>query len=157
MTSIPAEEALRMLGVDALEFPEKRKTKDICICGHPESRHYFDETVSLCKPTVMECPCARFKAVIRAEDTRLFQYKTQGPGTEHALTKGLIRSAQKKKTVEWVEDVYKCALCGVLEDIQIYPIAGSEETGYRVARDPKVENNMGRKNALLCPACVETL
>lgn len=157
MASMSANDALGMLGIQIEDFPEKKTTKEVCICGHPEARHYINGDMSLCKPTVMDCSCAQYRGVIRAEDTRYFQYKTNGPGVDHALSKGLKQSAKKNRTVEWLEDAYKCALCEKQETLQIYPISGSEKIGFHIATDPKVDYDMGRRNALLCEGCVETL
>lgn len=152
---IPGEEALAQLGLSVDDFEEKRETSyDVCSCGHGKNRHYIDGDVSTCKPSALDCQCGKYFPVLKAQDTRLFQYKSTGPGAEHALSKGIRQSALKEKAIEWFEDVFKCAYCGTTENITIYPISGSEANGWRISRY-EVDFDLGRRNGFLCLSCAE--
>lgn len=152
----PADEALADLGLTTKDFKEifEDGKSEICACGHAKSRHYIDGDVSTCKPSALECQCGKYHPVLKAQDTRLFQYKTTGSGAEHALSKGIRQSAHKKKSVEWLDGALKCAFCGTTENITIHPISGSESNGWRVSVYD-VDFDMGRRNGFLCATCVE--
>lgn len=153
-----AEEALRMLGLSTEDFAEiKEASREICVCGHPKTRHYFGNEAVLCKPSKLECACGSYTAIIEAEDTRIFQAKTTGPRHEHALSKGIRFSAVKNKTIKWIDENYHCVLCQTKETLSIYAISGSPERGYRIAKDVHENPDIGRRNAMLCEACAETM
>jgi len=119
----------------------------ICICGHGVSRHTVTNGAVYCKPTRMECPCKKVRAVIEAEDTRPFLRRTGGAGAMHALSLGLVGLAQKGRSARWVVDLV-CDRCGK-EDSNVVPAAVTSNgvgvsypTGYDV---------------LLCPGCREAV
>lgn len=91
----------------------KRRSRDtrICACGHRMSAHTIVGGASFCRPTKLECPCKTPRAVLNAQDTRCFNYKTEGSGGLHALSRGLLASARRSKRVEWLVDLV-CDRCG---------------------------------------------
>lgn len=161
MTDNAAENLLRQMGIDPDKMEEhveeerkKPSERSICLCGHPKARHYLDEEFSTCKPTKMQCTCAKFIPVAKVEDTRDFLHKTKGHGWDHALTKGLLSSAQKNRYVEWIPQNYVCALCkesGEKTALTIYPFEGSPETGLRKT----IHLEFARWNFFLCEDCLE--
>lgn len=142
-----AKNALAAMGLDLNEVLDMDNTlrsrpavRDgrICICGHGVSKHtqYPGDRVR-CKPSKMECPCRQVRAVIDVEDTRPFLRRTQGAGSEHALTRGLAALAQSGKEAHWLIDLV-CDKCGEFsENIVPVPVTGdgrvsggTEATGY---------------------------
>lgn len=116
----------------------------ICVCGHPVGRHTQVSGIVFCKPTRMDCPCKSLRPVLKAEDTRNFLRKTEGPGALHALGRGLKAAHDAGKNVEWVVEA-KCDRCHV--EGPISPVAVTQRgvivdvaTGY---------------DALLCRKCRE--
>lgn len=153
---VSGESALAMLGIDleeALEVDaELRQTvgersREICVCGHPMSRHTVVNGIVFCKPSRMECPCKKARPVLEAEDMRAFLRKTAGSGPMHALTRGIAASAQKTKKVRWTIDL-NCDRCGkatgkvIPTPVTQSGIAVSYATGY---------------DALLCADCREKI
>lgn len=151
----PAKDALAALGLDMNEVleadlilrsrPPKRDGR-ICICGHGVTKHTVNEVGLVnCKPSKMECPCKKVRAVLDAEDTRPFLRRTQGAGPEHALSRGLAALAMNGKSAQWIIDL-ECDRCHEHSD-QLVPVpvtknghAAHEPTGF---------------DALLCPTCRE--
>lgn len=150
-----AKDALAAMGLDLNEVmdvdsvlrarPQKRDGR-ICICGHGITKHtVFPNGKVMCKPSKMECPCKTVRAVIDAEDTRPFLRRTQGGGSEHALTRGLAALAMSEKEAHWIIDLV-CDNCGEFnESIVPVPVTAdgrvsglTEATGY---------------DRLLCPSC----
>jgi hypothetical protein len=132
-----ARNALAMLGINAEEAVEADQAltrkpssdKRICLCGHAINKHSTESGVIQCVPSRYYCPCKNIRPVVLVEDTRLFLRKTNGPGAEHALTRGLAASFSADKNVEWITEV-KCDKCGVeatpAGDVQISPVAVTE-------------------------------
>ena len=151
---VSVEDALEAIGMTLDEAIEGdaallrsagMKSKDVCVCGHPVSRHTDTHGVVYCKPTRMECPCKKVRPVLEAEDLRAFLRKTAGSGSQHALTRGMAASAQRSKKVKWVIDL-KCDRCKkkvgrlVPTPVTQSGIAVNYPTGY---------------DALLCETCVD--
>ena len=150
-----AKDALAAMGLnldDVLEVdstlrtrPQKRDGR-ICICGHGLTKHtdYGGGRVS-CKPSKMFCPCKQVRAVIDAEDTRPFLRRTQGGGSEHALTRGLAALAASGKEAHWLVDLV-CDNCGEFSE-SIVPVP--------VTADGRVSgmNDATGYDRLLCPSC----
>lgn len=118
-----AAEALEALGlsVEELEDAEKElylsgklrlRSRDnrICACGHRMSAHTTVAGAGFCRPTKMECPCKAPRPVLEVQDTRLFNYKTEGSGALHALARGILASARGGKWVKWTVDL-ECDRC----------------------------------------------
>jgi len=156
MMDAKAEAALAQLGVSVEEATElvkdsraHKKEKKICICGHPMNRHKdYGIGQMVCEPTRMSCPCKMVVPVLDVADTRMFLYQTTGIGKNHALSKGMMKTAISGKTFTWIEEP-ACQKCGEVTDV-IVPVSISEETG-RALREP------GSMNALLCQSCAEDL
>jgi hypothetical protein len=151
MTS--ARDALAAMGVsvdEAIEADKSqkdRKPRDprVCLCGHAINRHTTPAGVVYCKPSQLDCDCKKIEAVIEVEDTRLFLRKTNGPGLEHALIRGMSALADAGKEAKWLVPI-ECAKCKTTEGaIMPAPInihsstVANESTGY---------------NALLCQDCI---
>lgn len=151
-----AADILKSMGIDPDEAVErdadlsKRQKKDrrICVCGHAVNRHY--EIMSgrwACKPSRMDCRCENSRPVLEVEDTRMFLRKTNGPGVEHALSRGMAALYHAGKTAEWI-DGPECDACGSSDGPIIpCPISGAKRIAYQETKD----------NALLCSDCLEKL
>jgi len=153
----PPENLLASMGISMEEAeeasdaarvkPSGHRDGRVCICGHGLARHTVTNGAVYCKPTRMECPCKKARAVIEVEDTRPFLRRTAGSGAMHALSLGLVGLAQKGRGAKWLVDL-QCDRCGK-EDPNVVPAAVtangvgvSYPTGYDV---------------LLCPGCRETV
>lgn len=151
------EELLASMGItmaEAEEASDAARVKPggdrdgrICVCGHAVARHTVTNGAVYCKPTRMECPCKKVRAVIEVDDTRPFLRRTAGSGAMHALSLGLVGLAQKGRGAKWLIEL-KCDRCGA-EDANVVPAAVtangvgvSYPTGYDV---------------LLCPSCREAV
>jgi hypothetical protein len=153
-----AEDILSALGVDPSEAVKiysegkrERVERHICTCGHAKGRHYLDGETVHCKPNALECACSEFHPMLEVHDTRLFLHKTDGPGKEHALIRGLAATAKKQKYVKWIAESRKCRKCGTDEELTIYPIAGHHTAGFKITK----EIYLARWNFLLCQTCAK--
>lgn len=149
-----AKDALEAMGMNVDEVMEidsvlrtRPSARDgrICLCGHGVSKHQVFSGRVVCKPSKMDCPCKKVRAVIDAEDARPFLRRTQGGGPMHALSRGLAALAASGKDAQWIVDL-ECDLCHEHSD-NLVPVpvtangfATDEATGY---------------DALLCPTCRE--
>jgi hypothetical protein len=129
----------------------------VCICGHPMGRHRaanpnateisrkqspnFPKTHE-CKPNATNCRCYQPRAVLKAEDLRLFLRNTKGAGALHALGQGVISASKKDVKVVWLQDP-KCDKCGT--EGKVIPVS-CDVYGRR-----KEENSP--LNFLLCATC----
>jgi hypothetical protein len=154
MTS--AKDALAAMGISAEEAIEAdksqkdRKPRDarVCLCGHGMNRHTLPAGVVYCKPSQLDCDCKNMRAVIEVEDTRLFLRKTNGPGLEHALVRGMSALANVGKEAKWIVPI-ECDKCKTTEGrIMPAPINKASST---VAREST------GYNALLCQTCIGEL
>ena len=161
-----AARALDMLGLtieeveQATEKTKKRREnpdRHICICGHPSARHFIDGDIVSCKPAVWACLCHKHTPVLQVQDNRDFLYKTEGPGKEHALTKGITNAHIKKHEVMWLDGAYSCALCSKTEGLKIYSISGTENAGFYISRNRDTDYDIGKRNAFLCAECVDKI
>lgn len=138
------------------EFKAKKGRRDqrVCVCGHGGGAHYTFDGSSIDAPTSevgcqagkVPCMCNRFFWVLTATDIRSFIQKTEGPGEDHALMKGLISSRRRGIVPEWREG-FRCFHCkkepsevGVL-----IPIAYNEKGGEAMRSTPD--------NRLHCSGC----
>lgn len=148
-----AKDALSAMGLDLDDVltvdstlrtrPAKRDGR-ICICGHGVSKHTdFGNGVVACKPSKMDCPCKKVRAVLDAEDTRPFLRRTQGAGSMHALARGLAALAQSGKDAQWIIDL-ECDRCHEHSDnlVPVPVTANGLATDYATGLD-----------VLLCPTC----
>ena len=118
----------------------------ICLCGHPTSRHTIANGLVFCKPTRMECPCKKVRAVVESSDVRPFLRKTEGSGPMHALGRGLAAAITKGLDVAWLIEK-KCDRCGTEGPVAPVPvtqrgISTSSATGF---------------DALLCAVCRQSV
>jgi len=151
-----AEKAMAVLGVtlEEIEQADVDKRKDgprdqrICVCGHAVSKHTVVEGRGqvTCKPSAMHCPCKSLRPVLRTSDTRCFLRKTDGPGAEHALSRGMMEAVKRSKTIEWIVPIV-CDRCEQPTDKVIpTPIAQGTAGVYK-------KNEPAAQNALLCRDC----
>ena len=151
-----AEELLKEMGIDPDEAvkvdrelsAKKRRDPRVCICGHGANRHMEDNGVWACAPSRLTCTCQGLRPVVEVEDTRKFLRKSSGPGSKHALIRGLSTLIGEGKHATWIEEP-TCEKCGA-EGSGIVPVPFSF-TG-RVAYS---ENEMSGKHAFLCEDCLE--
>jgi hypothetical protein len=116
-------EALAQIGMSVEELEEadnelylsgkaQRRSRDnrICACGHRVSAHTVVGGAAYCRPTKLECPCKSCKPVIEVQDTRCFNFKTEGSGALHALARGLLACVKRGKSVKWIIEL-QCERC----------------------------------------------
>lgn len=148
--------ALAMLGVtleeveqaDADRKKEGPRDQRICVCGHAMHKHTVVEGRGqvVCKPAAMHCPCKSARPVIKTNDTRCFLRKTDGPGAEHALSRGMAEVVKRGKTIEWIIPIV-CDRCQQATDkIFPTPVAQGSSGVY-------VKHEASSHNALLCRDC----
>lgn len=150
-----AKDALAAMGLDLNEVltmdeslrtrPQKRDGR-ICVCGHGVTKHtVYPNGKVYCKPSKMECPCKNVRPVIDVEDTRPFLRRTEGGGSEHALTRGLAALAASEKEAHWIIDLV-CDTCGEYDE-SIQPVP--------TTADGRVAGGVGATghDRLLCRAC----
>ena len=119
--------------------------RQICVCGHPVSRHTVAHGATYCKPTRMECPCKSVRAVLETSDSRPFLRKTEGSGPFHALSRGIRAAIEKGLKISWMVEM-KCDRCGEEAD-NLFPTPVTQNgiaTQYATGHD-----------ALLCRGCRE--
>lgn len=122
-----------VLGLDLESVQRIQKTKKVrgrrdarvCVCGHAGGAHFMlpagtglsDDPTDLvkgatgCQAGKVPCACDHFLWVLTATDVRSFIQKTEGPGEEHALTKGVASSLARGVRPEWREGL-TCFWCG---------------------------------------------
>lgn len=114
-----ADAILASMGIDPNEavaidkkqkVERRRRDNRICICGHGMNRHSSINGVTFCKPSALTCECKKSRPVLEADDTRYFLRRTNGPGTSHALVRGIAASGLKGIKVHWIEPP-KCDRC----------------------------------------------
>lgn len=148
-------DALAMLGISAEEAIEadqsltRRPSRDrrICLCGHAVNKHDVSSGLVQCIPSAYRCPCKNIEPVLQVEDTRLFLRKTNGPGLEHALVRGMAASSQQGKEVKWIETP-ACKACGKTS-------SESRITPTSVTEFGQVSYSATGFDALLCEDCLE--
>jgi len=144
-----SENAFNFLDLDVKEAIQEshqsntERNKQICVCGHPIARHKLDDRKNLhCQPNALYCPCKEKRAVLTAQDTRLFLRRTTGGALLHALTRGLASCAERGIEVEWIIPMVcdKCHTQTKLVPVPVteYDTVANEDTG---------------KNALFCNNC----
>jgi hypothetical protein len=126
---------------ELLSKPSERDGR-ICVCGHPVARHLNSGGIVYCKPTRMECPCKSVRSVLESSDVRPFLRKTNGPGTMHALGRGLASAIEKGNKVSWLVDM-QCDRCGKEGPVSPVPVT---QTGFSTAYPTGYDK-------LLCSEC----
>jgi hypothetical protein len=116
----------------------------ICACGHRVSAHLvIDGRIAVCQPTRLNCPCKTLRPVAEAEDTRCFNYKTEGAAAFHALWRGMRACAERGKEFRWVASLV-CDRCGSAAE-RLVPVPVTQ-------RGVPVQHASGY-DALLCEVC----
>ena len=155
-TGVSAADALEALGmtIEELEEAEQKlyasgklrlRSRDnrICVCGHRMSAHTSVAGTGFCRPTKMECPCKSPRPVLEVQDTRLFNYKTEGSGALHALARGILASVRGGRWVKWSIELV-CDRCKKPAE-RLLPCAVSQ-------RGRAMDEATGH-DALLCEEC----
>jgi hypothetical protein len=124
-----ARELLKVLGYDSesvtLENEKLKHTPTdphICVCGHPSISHTITrEGGTFCKPSKMFCHCENLVKVLKAEDVRVFKFKTHNFGISHALTRGLLALGKREKKAKLTVN-YFCFIqdCTFQEPNQVF-------------------------------------
>ena len=121
--------------------------RQVCICGHPLSRHTnFGASVS-CSFARAFCGCRYPFSVLETQDLRPFAFNTSGMGKKHALSKGLYSLHQIGKSARWIIDL-TCFRCHVFSSYVI-PVA--------LTPDLRITDSTGEDNAFLCDNCIQVL
>lgn len=131
---------------DVLLYAERRKTKGrrdqrVCVCGHGGNAHFaLDHSETPvdtlpagsvgCQVGRVPCLCNEFTWVLTIDDIRSFIQKTDGPGADHALAKGLKSSAARGYHPKWREGIC-CMWCRRTpeESGALIPIAFNDRGG----------------------------
>ena len=132
------------------------RDRRVCVCGHTGKAHFttdgstVDQPVGAvaCQAGRVPCNCTSFKWVLTADDVRSFIQKTEGPGPEHALTKGIVSTTLRGFAISWRDGV-ACFNCkrSPEEVGTLIPIAYNER-GYEAFRSTD-------RNMLMCEGCRE--
>ena len=121
----------------------RRKTKRICICGHSANHHFPSGDLQICSFGQGNCMCGKNKPVLETDDLRWFMRSTEGPGPDHALSRGIYMAEQNGAKVTF----FKTPFCFKCNDGRLgYPVA--------MDRDFHVVNRPGTHNAFLCRECI---
>jgi hypothetical protein len=116
----------------------------ICACGHRMSAHRsYAGRPAVCQPTRLVCPCKNPRPVAEAEDTRCFNFKTEGEARHHALWRGIRACAERGKEFRWTAPLI-CDRCKS-EAERLVPVPVSQ----RGVRTPHATGY----DALLCEEC----
>jgi hypothetical protein len=123
---------------------ESSRGKPICMCGHPEGRHGWSESLGVhyCSANKQNCKCKKMTLVVEAEYARVFLRKTTGPGPLHALAQGIRESEKADKGIKWIVDV-ACDRCKKAGPVSPCPV---NQRGSVMYEDTGM-------NALLCSEC----
>lgn len=153
-----AADLLREMGIDPEEAvkvdkelsKKKRRDSRVCICGHGANRHIEDNGVWACVPSRLTCTCQGLRPVLEVDDTRMFLRKSSGPGTRHALIRGLTSLIDGGKYATWIEELScdKCTSTGP----GIVPVPFSFSGGVAYS-----EEEMSGRHAFMCQECLEEI
>ena len=108
-------EAIRLYQEGKLK---KERNHKVCVCGHSVSYHTEVGDRVVCSPgKIRSCKCSKERAVLEAQNLRLFMCATEGCGSDHALGKGITASDANEKEYSWIGTAgLKCDAC--LGDMQ---------------------------------------
>lgn len=135
----------------------------ICVCGHGARNHGIVEPEHrgkaleeapqgsvACSVGRHHCACERFFPVLVSQDNRRFMSKTVGPGTEHALARGVANALNAGVAIRWAESL-ACGKCEAV-GVRLQPVA------VRVGLNgPVIARRTSEYNYLLCDACFSEL
>ena len=122
-----ADEYLRKMEVP--RSSRRRSNRQICICGHSLNFHTEVGDRTVCSPGRMTCRCVKVRAVLKADDIRLFLRNTAGVGGDHALGQGLVACVARKVGFSWIESPPLCDMCTRVMVDGVYPVAINPHTG----------------------------
>ena len=146
-----AEQELKALGHVADD--SSKEPKLICLCGHGVTRHSEYNGLVNCSPSRISCPCHAIRPVLQVQDTRLFRMKTFGPGSKHALTRGMVACAIAEKSFNWVIDLKcdtpGCEKMGASAEVVPTPVSSVGQVFQDTSGGRKF------KNVLMCKECRE--
>lgn len=135
----------------------------ICVCGHSYNSHTENVPPGynkahdharatrkpICKPSKHTCPCREYKQVLTTSDSRVFRRTTIGPGTGHALTRGIILGMEKGVEINWDRGL-ECVRCHTpKEEIPLASVA--YDLLWFEAKQPT------DMNVLICKDCRDTI
>ncbi len=126
---------------------DKRRSREICVCGHSYSRHKKKQTGMRCKPNARFCHCDQFRPVITTTNLNPFIRFSKGNGPSHALSQGINGLMEKGGSFNWIEEAAVCVTCG--SNSSLVPTLVSK-TGLLVEHDKSMDNRM---DVLLCSDC----
>lgn len=150
--------------VDAFEAKRKLRGKRdsrVCVCGHAAGAHFpvggfggpadiaeHEAGTIACQAGKTPCACNRFVYALTASDVRSFIQKTEGPGPDHALSKGIKSSIRRGVKIEWRDGIV-CMICHrpPSEVGTLIPIAYNERHGEAFRSTPV--------NRMHCQSCRE--
>lgn len=123
-------------------------TNEVCACGHPLNVHHYWEERDRheCKAGKTNCACVTPRAVLTADNLRMFMFATDGPGTKHALGKGMIKSYIGGHKMQWLSDPLHCDICERETDKnRVFPVAATPEK--------RISSVTTKVNVILCEEC----
>jgi hypothetical protein len=131
--------------VERLDAREPRDGR-VCMCGHGAGRHRWIRDRYYCSPSRMRCRCEHLAVAGKTTDLRYFICKTEGPGEEHALVRGILRGERNGAGWEWEV----AAVCGRCKSEGKVVPAAVTSTGLVSDRDEAL-------NVMACEACIREL
>lgn len=126
----------------------RKRDGRICSCGHSAGRHEdLGDGVINCRAVKYECPCVKFHAVLKSSNVKSFIRVTDGPGAQHALSKGISGAIKSGATIEWIETpkCQKCDFDGKVLPVSLNPVS------------LRVSQIGTRVNQMLCRDCIVEL
>lgn len=121
--------------------------RQICICGHPMTRHDIFEGLTACNISRANCRCSFPLAVLEAAKIKPFRFASTGFGKRHALTKGVHALIKQGIQARWLIDLM-CMKCGATDrELHAAPISSTN----------RIPNDSGYRNALICMPCIEEI
>ncbi len=118
--------------------------RQICICGHPMTRHEIFAGYTSCVVSRAYCRCAFPIAVLEAVKVKPFRFASTGYGRRHALTKGVHAAIKQGIPARWLVDL-KCMRCSVTDlELHAAPISSTD----------KICNSSGYRNVFICMPCI---
>lgn len=127
---------------------DKRRVREICLCGHSYSRHRKTATGTRCKPNARWCHCDKFRPVITTSNLNPFIRFSRGNGPLHALSQGISGLMEKGGSFAWIEEAAVCSTCGNKNDL--LPVIITKD-GYTA--EPSKDLIDDRLDILLCNEC----
>lgn len=128
---------------------DKRRSREVCLCGHGKSRHRKTTTGGVrCKPNARWCHCDQFRPVITTTNLNPFIRFSRGNGPLHALSQGIAGLMEKGGSFEWITGAAVCAGCGNTE--HLIPVLVTK-SGFRA--EPDKDKLDDRKDVFLCEEC----